>query len=416
MTLPSFRLSQKDTLPGAWLVVALLSFVGTLNYLDRSTITTMRNSIVTAIPMNDAQFGLLTSGFLWVYGILSPFTGFLADRYSRSKVIIISLFVWSLVTILTGFSRSFEELLATRALMGLSEACYIPASLALIMDYHKGSTRSLATGINMIGLMVGSSLGFVGGWIAEKHSWNTAFHIFGVIGVIYAFILLFVLRDAPQESVIQGRKDSQKHKDFMSAIKALFSSRSYILLLLFWATLGIVGWLIVGWLPTYFKEHFNLSQSMAGLYATGYFYPSGIIGLLLGGFLADRWNRVNPRGRILTPVIGLCIAAPCIFIAGYTNVLSIAILFFIIYSLTRMFCDANVMPILCMIADSKYRATGYGVLNLFATMVGGIGIYVGGVLKDSHIEFDIMFQSASILLIICAGLLYFVKPKSKEYL
>lgn len=114
--------------------------------------------------------------------MLSPFSGFLADRYSRSKVIIISLFAWSLVTILTGFSRTFEELPATGALMGLSEACYIPASLALIMDYHKGSTRSFATGINMIGLMVGSSLGFVGGWITENHHWNTAFHIFGIIG------------------------------------------------------------------------------------------------------------------------------------------------------------------------------------------------------------------------------------------
>src|SRR5678816_2477570 len=84
--------------PRAWLIVALLWVVGCLNYLDRVMITTMRGSLVEAIPMTDAQFGLLTSVFLWVYGLLSPFAGFLADRFNRSRVIITSLFLWSLVT------------------------------------------------------------------------------------------------------------------------------------------------------------------------------------------------------------------------------------------------------------------------------------------------------------------------------
>lgn len=398
---------KKDMLPGAWLVVALLFFVGTLNYLDRSTITTMRGSIVTAIPMSDAQFGLLTSVFLWVYGLLSPFAGFLADRFSRSRVIIISLLIWSVVTLLTGFSTTFGELLTTRALMGISEACYIPAALALIMDYHRGSTRSLATGVNIIGMMAGSSLGFIGGWIAEKHSWNSAFHIFGVIGIIYSVILILFLKDAPEKA---GTK-MQIKVNFLEAICDLFSKMSYILMLIFWGTLGIVGWVLIGWLPTYYQAHFNLSQAAAGLYATGYFYLAAIAGLLLGGFLADRWSRHNPRARILVPVIGLLIAAPGIFIASNTNILSLAILFFIIYSLTRSFSDANLMPILCTVADPRYRATGYGILNLFATIIGGIGLYAGGILRDSHINLSITFKIASILLIVCAVLLYLVKPK-----
>lgn len=146
----------------AWLVVGLLSLVGCLNYLDRMMITTMRFSIVESIPMTDAQFGLLTSLFLWIYGILSPVGGFLADRYKRTWVIIGSLFVWSLVTWLTSLVTTYEGLLVTRALMGISEACYIPAGLAMIMDYHKGVTRSLANGIHMAGIMIGQSLGFIG--------------------------------------------------------------------------------------------------------------------------------------------------------------------------------------------------------------------------------------------------------------
>lgn len=405
---------KKDTLPGAWLVVALLAFVGTLNYLDRTTITTMRDSIIMAIPMNNAQFGLLTSVFLWVYGVSSPFAGFLADRFSKSRVVIISLVVWSLATILTGFSRTFNELMATRILMGISEASYIPASLALIMDYHKGSTRSLATGINMVGLMVGSSLGFLGGWIAEKHTWNLAFYIFGAIGIVYSLLLAFVLRDAPEDPFTsEGTREKEKVR-FPDALKSLLSRRSYILMIFFWALLGIVGWLIVGWLPSYFQDRFNLPQSLAGLYATGFLYPSGIFGLLLGGFVADRWNKRNPRGRILTPVIGLCVAAPSIFMGSYTHILPLAIAFFIVYYLSRTFSDANMMPILSMVAESNHRATGYGILNLFATMVGGIGIYVGGALKDSDIGFNLIFQSASILLLVCAALLYLVRPEIKN--
>lgn len=404
------QFKHKDVLPGAWLVVGLLSFVGTLNYLDRTTITTMRDSIMASIPITNAQFGLLTSVFLWVYGFSSPFVGFLADRFSKSKVVIISLIVWSLATFLTGFSTTFDELLATRILMGISEASYIPASLALIMDYHRGSTRSLATGINMIGLMVGSSLGFLGGWIAEKHNWNVAFHLFGIIGIVYSLLLIFVLRDAPKGRLTEEDIRKRQKMRFSDALKSLLRRRSFILMIIFWALLGVVGWLIVGWLPSYFQDHFNLSQSIAGLYATGFLYPSGIVGLLLGGFVADRWNKHNSRGRILTPVIGLCVAAPSIFIASYTGVLPLAILFFIVYFLSRTFTDANLMPILSMVAESNHRATGYGILNLFATVVGGIGIYVGGALKDSDVGFNVVFQCASVLLLVCAGLLYFVKP------
>src|SRR6186713_2134477 len=120
-------MSLPSQLPArAWLMVGLLWVVGGLNYLDRVIITTMRGSLTEAIPMTDAQFGLLTSVFLWVYGLLSPFAGFIADKFNRSRVIIVSLIVWSGVTWLTSHASTFNELLLTRALMGVSEACYIP--------------------------------------------------------------------------------------------------------------------------------------------------------------------------------------------------------------------------------------------------------------------------------------------------
>ncbi len=405
-------IESRSKLPaGAWLVVALLFIVGALNYLDRTMITTMRNSIIEGIPMTDAQFGLLTSVFLWVYGLLSPIAGFLADRFSRSKVIIGSLFIWSAVTWMTAHATTYGELLTTRALMGISEACYIPAALSLIVDYHRGTTRSLATGIHIAGVMVGQSLGFIGGWLAEKHNWSYAFNIFGIIGVLYSLVLVFSLRDAPLTKTESISEVTATKLNFFKAIRNLFRLRSFIMILILWSLIGIVGWMVIGWLPTYYKEHFNLSQTMAGFYATGYLYPASIVGLLLGGYWADRWSRTNLRARIHVPIIGLCIAAPCVFLASYTNLLTLAILFFLLYAFTRMFVDTNLMPILCMVADNRYRATGYGILNLFATVVGGVGLYAAGILRDAQINLGKMYQFASLIIVICIAILFLLRKQ-----
>ena len=397
----------------AWLVVVMLCLVGCLNYLDRMMITTMRSSIVAAIPMSETQFGLLTSVFLWVYGLLSPVAGFLADRFSRSKVIIISLLVWSLVTWLTSQAVTFQQLLATRALMGISEACYIPAALALIMDYHPEKTKSLATGIHMGGVMFGQSLGFIGGWLAENHSWNFAFKVFGGFGIVYAMVLALTLRDS-QSAIQKSTGGINKPAGFAGAIRKLFRTRSYLFAILYWGLISIVGWLVVAWLPTYFKEHFALSQSMAGVYSTGYFHSASLAGVLLGGFLADRWSRHNPRARVLVPLYGLLIGAPAIFLASNTAVLSVAIGCFMLYALTRTFTDANMMPILSMIVDARYRATAYGILNMFSCIVGGLGIYAGGMLRDADVALSVMFKVAAGLMLVCVVVLRYIRTEPVE--
>jgi len=390
-------------------VVVLLFFVGALNYIDRTLLLTMRISVIEVIPMNDTRFGLLTSVFLWTYGLLSPFGGFLADRFKRSRVISISLFAWSAVTWLTAYSTSFGQLLVSRILLSASQACYIPAALALISDYHRGQTRSLATGIHMTGIMVGLGMSFMGGWIAEKQEWSTVFLIFGIAGILYSIIVGLLVRDIPKNNAVVASEKTENNVSFFEAIKDLFSRGSFMLALLYWGLLGIVGSLLLGWLPTYYKEHFNLAQGIAGLYATGYLYPVAIAGLLLGGFWADRWSRTNQHGRIFVPVIGLSVAAPCIFIASSTTTLPIAIIFFAFMRLLIAFSDSNMMPILCLIAAKQYRATGYGVLNFFSTILGGFGLFAGGVLRDNQVNLDNMFQLAAIILLICAALLFVIK-------
>jgi MFS family permease len=399
----------------AWLVVALLCVVGALNYLDRNMIMTMRKSLVEAVPMTDAQFGLLTAVFLWVYGLLSPFAGFLADRFSRSRVIVVSLLVWSGVTWLTAHATSFESLLTARALMGISEACYIPAALALIADYHRGSTRSFATGVHLAGIMAGQGFGGIGGWLAERYEWHLPFTVFGLVGMGYAAVLVFALRDAPREgiAVIEGPNTVKPAEpvEFGAALRSLLGNGSFLVALTFFGLLGVVGWGIVGWLPTYFQERFNLGQGVAGFSATGYLNAGSFVGVLLGGFLADRWSKTNPRARILVPAIGLCFAAVGVLTLSLTHVFAVALAGLVVYGVTRVFTDSNMMPILCLIADPRYRATGYGMLNLVACIIGGVGIYAGGALRDAKVEMSGMFLFLFATLCVCAFLLFRLKPK-----
>jgi MFS family permease len=400
----------------AWLTVGLLWVIALLNYLDRLMITTMRDPIKADITMTDAQFGLLTSVFLWVYGGFSPLGGFLADRFSRSRVIIGSLLIWSTVTWLTGHMHSYEGLLIARALMGLSEACYVPAALALIADYHPGPTRSLATGVHMSGIYAGAALGGIGGYIAEHFGWRVGFNLFGGFGVGYAIVTVFLLRDVavPAVQAVSERACDPPKAAFgvLAALRALFTQPAFLLLLLVNALVGVANWGIYGWLPTYLREHFRLGLGAAGMTATGYIQVASFVGVLVGGIWADRWSRTQPRARALVPALGYCAVAPCLFLSAATDLLPVAIGGLIVFGIGRAFFDANHMPILRYIADERYSATGYGFLNFISCTTGGIMIFVGGWLKDAHIDLSRVFQFSAVGLLAVGLLLFAMKPRA----
>lgn len=399
-----------------WLLVGLLWLVAFLNYLDRILITTMRDPIVSEFSLTDAQFGLLTSVFLWSYGLLSPFGGYLADKYSRRNVIIFSVAVWSLATAWTGYVSSFEEMVVARIVMGMSEAFYIPAGLALITDYHKGKTRSLATGIHFSGLYAGLALGGIGGYIAEIWGWRYGFHVFGFFGCLYAIVLLFFLRDQKETSVPDVTKSVQRTEavGFTDAIRTLIGERSYLVLLFYFVVLGIANWLIYAWLPTFLREQFSLGLGEAGISATLYPQIGSFIGVLLGGIWADRWFKANQKSRILVIVIGFTVGAPFMMLMSWTSLFLVAIVALFFFGMARGFSDANLMPVVRQVIDGRYAATAYGVLNFLSTIAGGLMVYVGGALKDADINLAIIYIVAACLLLVATWSLMLVKVKRES--
>jgi MFS family permease len=388
--------------PHAWRVVVLLWFTVLSNYLARALFTTMHGSIVTAIPMSEAQFGLLTSSLLLTYGVASPFAGFLSDRFNRSRVIVCSMLLWSLATWLASYCRTFEQLVVLRSLMGLVEACYMPAALALICDYHQGPTRSRAIALHHTGFVVGLGLSGLGGWVAERQSWHFAFALVGLTGMLYALLLALLLRDAPRAPApATAPRSPESRARLGQALLGLFGLGSFVLMLAVHGVLNLFDWVVI-----FIQEHFHVTQGVAGISATGYKNAATILGLFIGGLWADRWSRTNARARMFVPAIGMIIGAPGIVLMANSNVLAVAILGLAIYYLFLAFYDPNTMPVLCEIVDARYRATAYGLLNCVGMISAGLGIYFIGVMRDLKIELQIVFDLAAVFVVLCA-LAYF---------
>lgn len=406
-------MNKKNIYP--WVVVALLWVVALLNYMDRQMLSTMKSAMMIDIAelQSAVNFGRLMAIFLWIYGLMSPFAGAIADRISRKWLIVGSLFVWSGVTYAMGYATTFEQVYWLRALMGVSEAMYIPAGLSLIADYHTGKSRSLAVGIHMTGLYMGQAIGGFGATIADRFTWHTTFHWFGIIGIVYSFLLVFFLRekkDRMKMEVVGGAP--QGKRNFLKVLGLLFGTVYFWIILLYFAAPSIPGWATKNWLPTLFSESLNMPMAEAGPLSTITIAVSSFVGVLIGGILSDKWVQRNIKGRVYTGAIGLSLTIPSLLLlgfgSGFGSVIGAALLFGVGFG---MF-DANNMPILCQFVSAKYRATAYGLMNMTGVFAGAIVTsLLGKSMDDGHLGRD--FALLAILVLVALVMqLYFLRPKT----
>ena len=369
-----------------WVVVALLGGVALLNYMDRQMLSTMKDSMqVDIIDLQSAtNFGRLMAIFLWVYGLMSPISGIIADNLSRKKLIVGSLLVWSSVTYLMGLATTYDQVFWLRALMGVSEALYLPAGLSLIADYHTGGSRSLAVGIHMTGLYLGQAIGGFGATLAAAYSWNTTFYWFGIIGIAYAFVLAVFLKDkkrvAPEEAKESTPKKPQAN--VLLSLKSLFTNPAFWVILLYFAIPSLPGWATKNWLPTLFAENLGLPMSQAGPIATITIAFSSFVGVVFGGILSDRWVRKNIKGRIYTGAIGLSLTIPSLLLLGFGSSIVEVVTAGVLFGIGFGMFDANNMPILCQFVSVRQRATAYGVMNMVGVVAGAMITSVLGSWSD----------------------------------
>ena len=400
----------------AWLVVALLWPVALLNYLDRQMLASMKFSVMADIPSigSEANWGKMLGQFKWVYAFLSPVGGYIADRFSRRYTICGSLFVWSAVTWATGHVTTYNGLLLARSLMGISEAFYIPAALALIADYHAGHTRSRAVGLHQIAIYVGVIIGGFSGYVADAPTlgWRFTFDACGVAGIIYAVPLALLLRDAPKSG--DTAAVTEPGNSVVQSAKELLGNGSFILLVLYFTLPAIAGWVVRDWMPAILRQQFEIGQGPAGIAATSSWQMAAILGAVFGGWLADRWMRRNERGRIFASAIGMGLIIPALFGVGNAGTLGIAITFLALFGLGWGFFDCNNMPILCQIVRPKLRATGYGIMNLVSISCGGFADWGFGRLRDLHVPLQVTFGIFASVAAVSAVLVLLIRPRDTE--
>lgn len=357
-----------------WIVVGLLWIVALLNYMDRQMLSTMRDAMQIDISELESavNFGRLMAIILWIYGLVSPFAGAIDDRVSRKWLIIASLGVWSAVTTLMSFCTNYNEIFWLRALMGVSEALYIPAALSLIADYHTGKSRSFAIGIHMTGLYLGQAVGGFGATLAAAFSWQQTFHWFGVIGVAYAVLLMVLLyekRDVAQENI---SATPEQKIPVLKGFGMIFSNMAFWVILFFFASTSLPGWATKNWLPTLFADSLNTPMSQAGPISTITIALSSFIGILAGGPLSDKWVKRNVKGRVYTSAIGLAMMIPALILLGLGKGMFAAVAAGLFFGIGYGMFDTNNMPILCQFVPSKLRATAYGIMNMTGVMMGAV--------------------------------------------
>ena len=359
-----------------WILVGLLWVVALLNYMDRQMLSTMREAMQIDIAELESavNFGRLMAIFLWIYGCISPFAGAIADRISRKWLIIGSLAVWSGVTLAMGFCTTYNQIYVLRALMGISEALYIPAGLSLIADYFTGSSRSLAVGIHMTGLYLGQAVGGFGATIAAAFSWQQTFLCFGIVGVAYAALLAIMLEDRRNEKSECGPDAAEPpaKEPVWKSFALIFSNISFWTILFFFAASSLPGWSTKNWLPTLFAESLGIPMSQAGPLSTITIAVSSFFGVLIGGSLSDNWVRKNIRGRIYTSAIGLAMMIPALVFIGLGSGLVSAIGAGVCFGVGYGMFDTNNMPILCQFVSSRHRATAYGIMNMTGVFFGAL--------------------------------------------
>ncbi len=344
------------------------------NYTDRQAIFAIFPVLRDELGMSDTQLGLTGSIFLWVYGIGCPIAGQIADRCSKRAMVVWSLVLWSLVSVGTGLAQTAFVLLALRAAMGISESLYMPAAIALTANAHAPEKRSRAISILTTAQIFGTVAGaWFGGWMAQRGMWREAFFVLGGSGLLYAIPYYYFLRGVDENAEVETKKTGSRF-----ALTDLLKVPTYLILCVVFPLFVFGLWLLYGWLPSFIHDKFSLDLADAAFAATAYLQVATLIGMLTGGFLADRLYRITKASRLWMLTSSLMLCAPCIYFIGYAETLFGLQIGAVGFGLFSGLCMGNIFPAAFEVVPANTRASAVGFLNFCGAVISGFAPLLGG--------------------------------------
>lgn len=389
-----------------WEVLLLLWIAFFLNQADRQVFNVVLPLIRADLQLTDVQIGTIATIFNLVFALLVPFAGFIGDRFSKKWTVTLSILFWSAATMFTGFGNGVLMLIIMRSLAtGGGEAFFGPSNYSLIASYHK-ETRSFAMSVHQTSYYIGIiASGYLAGYVGETWGWRYAFYIFGAVGVVHAFIMMFRLFDKNEISSSKIASETPKIK-ITEGFRILFTTPTAIML-----TIGFSGLIFVltgylTWMPTYLYETFGMSLSSAGFHSMFYTHLFAFFGVLIAGKLSDHIAKKNPAGRMMMQGLSLLIASPFIVMMGHSTALITIYIGFAGFGFARAFFDANTYTVLYDVIPEKYHASASGVMIMTGFLVGSFSPVVLGLIKPAlGLSFGI--SALAIIWVICGSLLIF---------
>ncbi len=415
-----------------WLLVGMLWFVCFFNYADRQAIFSVFPLLQHELHLSDVQLGIVGSSFMWMYALFGPVAGWLCDRLPRKTLVLGGLVFWSVVTASTAFAHSYSQLVFCRALGGLGEAFYFPASMSLISEYHGRATRSRAMSIHQSSVYVGSIAGgALSGLIGQSQGWRATFLYFGVLGILLGGLLwMFVLEpkrgkedettvaERPEEvQVLPGDGGPEGKLSFLSGIRDVFSRPMVVVLIAVFIGANFVAVVFLTWMPTFLFNKFHMSLAMAGLNGTAFLQLASVVGVLSGGLLADAavkrrgWQRT---GRIMTQAAGLLCGVPFLFLIGRTNLTSTLFIAMIGFGLSKGLYDANLWAALYDVVPRRCRGSAVGIMNSLGWLGGGAAPVLIAIATQRYGMSRALSATATIYL--CAGVSLLVGARLSDRL
>ena len=358
-----------------WWVIFMLWFVCFFNYADRQAIFSIFPALQKEFGFSKLELGLIGSAFMWVYAFGAPLAGFVGDRVQRKQLILGGCLFWSFVTITTGWCGKLWHFITVRALEGLGETFYFPASVSLASDYHDRTTRSRALSFHQSSVYVGTILGsWLGAWFAEFYGWRIGFYFFGASGMILALVLYRFLREPRRgESESNASPIPEETLPLSDTLRAIFSRPTAIILMLAFLGANFVAMVFLTWTSTFLVEKFGYPLAEAGLYGMLYINLASAVSVPLAGTLADRLVRRFAGGRILVQALGLLVGSGFVVIVGSTANRNSLILAMAAFGFCKGFYDSGIFASLYDAIEPRARATAAGVMNTIGWIGGALG-------------------------------------------
>jgi MFS family permease len=405
-----------------WWVVGMLWLISFFNYADRQAIFSVFPLLEREMGLTPVQLGLLGSSFAWVYGLSAPFAGMIVDRVRRKTAILGGLQAWSIICVATVTSTSFRHLFFWRAAEGLGETFYYPASMSLISDYHGRDTRSRAMGLHQTSVYVGTiGGGFFAGLIGQYYGWRLSFVVFGGLGILLGFVLRRLLvepaRGAADVIEATGAHAPAPRRGGLSLPEFLrLVARTPTLLCLMGAFMcaNFVAVVLLSWMPKFLYDKFHMGLAMAGLTATIFVQLASMAGAPVGGWLADKWRRRTPRGRLAVQMIGVLGGAPFVALCGLTPSVTTLVLALTVWGFFKGLYDANIFASVFDVVRPEARGTAAGFMNAVGWLAGGgsAPLAIGIIAQRQSLGLAIALASTVYVaagLLLLTGLLFFVK-------